>query len=88
MDRKAILTADDDPHSKPIEEGEGQSLPFALEGVNYEIDLNDENAPKLQAAFEQYTEKGRRSGPATTAKTATRRSPASHPKEEPSAALE
>ncbi|MEW5096368.1 Lsr2 dimerization domain-containing protein [Clavibacter michiganensis] len=47
MDRKAILTADDDPHGKPIEEGEGQSLPFALEGVNYEIDLNDENAPKL-----------------------------------------
>ncbi|WP_256665760.1 Lsr2 dimerization domain-containing protein [Clavibacter michiganensis] len=51
MDRKAILTADDDPHGKPIEEGEGQSLPFALEGVNYEIDLNDENAPKLQAAL-------------------------------------
>ncbi|MFF0146174.1 Lsr2 protein [Amycolatopsis sulphurea] len=39
-----------------------QTVPFALDGVDYEIDLSDENANDLRDALYRYTESGRRVG--------------------------
>ncbi|MEE1652108.1 Lsr2 family protein [Brachybacterium sp. J144] len=36
------------------------TLGFGLDGVTYEIDLNEENATKLREDFAQWTEHGRR----------------------------
>lgn len=38
------------------------TIGFALDGVSYEIDLNDENAAKLRDGFVQWIEHGRRTG--------------------------
>lgn len=38
------------------------SFPFSLEGVDYEIDLNDENAQTLRDALEPFIKGGRRVG--------------------------
>jgi hypothetical protein len=37
-----------------------QTVTFALDGVTYEIDLNDENAAKLRDAFSLWVGNGRR----------------------------
>lgn len=87
MARKVITTLVDDINGEPIEEGQGETVPFALDGVNYEIDLSDDNAAKLRTVLEEYTEKGRRVGRATSGKATTpRRSSSSAPKEDLSAA--
>lgn len=39
-----------------------QTVPFALDGVHYEIDLSDENAQALRDVFEQYVGAGTRTG--------------------------
>jgi len=88
MARKVITTLVDDIDGQPIEEGQGETVPFALDGINYEIDLNDENAAKLRTLLEEYTEKGRRVGRASTGKSSPRRSSGSAPKEDLSAARE
>ncbi len=36
------------------------TVPFALDGTAYEIDLNDKNAAKLRKALEPYVAKARR----------------------------
>jgi hypothetical protein len=88
MARKVITTLVDDINGEPIEEGQGETVPFALDGVNYEIDLSDDNAAKLRTALEDYVDKGRRVGRATSGKAAPRRTSGSAPKEDLSAARE
>ncbi|CAQ03053.1 putative Lsr2-like protein [Clavibacter sepedonicus] len=83
-----MTTLVDDIDGTPIEEGQGETVPFALDGVNYEIDLTDDNAAKLRTALEDYTDKGRRVGRSTTGKAGTRRSSSSSPKGDLSAARE
>ena len=39
-----------------------QTVAFALEGMNFEIDLNDAHAEELRAAIKQYASAGRRIG--------------------------
>ncbi len=39
-----------------------QTLTFGLDGVQYEIDLNDEHAEALREAFSVYVDAGRRVG--------------------------
>ena len=39
-----------------------QTVTFALDGVSYEIDLNDEHAAALRESVEEWTVKARRSG--------------------------
>ncbi|MEU0792438.1 Lsr2 family protein [Amycolatopsis sp. NPDC005961] len=39
-----------------------QTVPFALDGVSYEIDLSDENAQALRDEFARYIEAGQRTG--------------------------
>ncbi len=52
-----------------------ETVAFALEGANYEIDLSKRNADKLRRALRPYLESGRRvkrAGPGRAAKTARR----------------
>lgn len=54
-----------------------ETVPFALDGATYEIDLSSAHAEELRAALEQYVAAGRRSdGPRTGGR---RSSPASAP---------
>ncbi|WP_409497095.1 histone-like nucleoid-structuring protein Lsr2 [Amycolatopsis sp. cmx-11-12] len=39
-----------------------QTVPFALDGVSYEIDLSDDNAAALRDEFARYVESGKRVG--------------------------
>ncbi|MER7859274.1 Lsr2 family protein [Amycolatopsis japonica] len=39
-----------------------QTVPFGLDGVQYEIDLSDENAQALRGEFERYISAGTRTG--------------------------
>ncbi|AUI57237.1 Lsr2 family protein [Amycolatopsis sp. BJA-103] len=39
-----------------------QTVPFALDGVSYEIDLSDSNAEALRGELAQYVEAGKRVG--------------------------
>ncbi|WP_410655241.1 histone-like nucleoid-structuring protein Lsr2 [Amycolatopsis sp. lyj-112] len=39
-----------------------QTVPFGLDGVQYEIDLSDENAQALRDELERYVEAGTRTG--------------------------
>ena len=87
MARKVVTTLVDDIDGVVIEEGKGETVPFALDGVNYEIDLSDANAAKLREALDTYVD--RRVGRASTGRsTGTRRSSSSAPKEDLGAARE
>nr|WP_174239845.1 Lsr2 family protein [Clavibacter michiganensis] len=87
--RKVVTTLVDDIDGVAIEEGKGETVPFALDGVNYEIDLSDANAAKLREALDTYVDRARRVGRATTGRSAgSRRSSSSAPKEDLGAARE
>ncbi len=89
MARKVVTTLVDDIDGVVIEEGKGETVPFALDGVNYEIDLSDANAAKLREALDTYVDRARRVGRATTGRSAgSRRSSSSAPKEDLGAARE
>lgn len=55
--RTQILLIDDVDESPATE-----TVRFGLDGVNYEIDLNDSNSLKLRNALEQWVTSARRSG--------------------------
>lgn len=55
--RVVILKTDDIDGSEAT-----QTITFALDGVTYEIDLNDAHADELRAAIAQYATAGRRVG--------------------------
>ncbi|MEW5012205.1 histone-like nucleoid-structuring protein Lsr2 [Clavibacter michiganensis] len=82
MARKVVTTLVDDIDGTQIDEGKGETVPFALDGVNYEIDLTDDNAAKLRTSLEEYVDKGRRVGRASTGKSPARRSSSTGPKED------
>jgi hypothetical protein len=64
----------DDIDGKEIKQG-GETVRFAVDGVSYEIDLNDRNAKKLRQSLATYVEHGRRVGGRRSGAT-----PASKPK--------
>ncbi|MEU2203596.1 Lsr2 family protein [Microbacterium oleivorans] len=67
MARKVIESITDD-----IDGSEGaETVTFSYKGTNYEIDLNDKNAQKLEAALEPYVSAGRKVGRASSS-TASR----------------
>lgn len=47
-----------------------ETVRFALDGADYEIDLTDEHAAKLRSELEPYLSKGRRVRPGATARPA------------------
>lgn len=58
MARKTQVTLIDDIDGTEA----STTVGFALDGVSYEIDLNEENATKLRQEFSQWIERGRRTG--------------------------
>ncbi|MEV6638082.1 Lsr2 family protein [Actinoplanes sp. NPDC051470] len=58
MARQVITKLIDDLDGKEAD----QSVEFALDGVNYTIDLSDKNAVKLRELFAPYIENGTRAG--------------------------
>jgi hypothetical protein len=77
MARKTVIQLTDDIDGTPIADGAGRTIPFALDGIAYEIDLSDAHLAELHEALTPYTTAGRRtgrksngpSGPAKTNKT-------------------
>lgn len=59
-----------------------ETVEFALDGISFEIDLDEPNATKLRDAFADYIENGRRTG--RTSRTGSR--PRSRPRGRPPAA--
>lgn len=69
MSSKTIVELIDD-----IDGGEAtQSVKFAVDGVNYTIDLSDSNAEELRDRLAPFVESGRKVVADRTAKTYTRR---------------
>ncbi len=58
MAKKTVVYVEDDLDGGPAE----HQVTFSLDGVAYEIDLNDSNAAKLREAFAPYVNAGRRTG--------------------------
>ena len=54
MAQRRIVEFIDDLDGKPIRQGEGETVTFALEGVEYEIDLSKTNANKLRKALNPF----------------------------------
>lgn len=61
MAKKTTVVLVDDIDGVEIEDGKGETVFFALDGVSYEIDLSDANARKLRDAFRPFQDAGRRS---------------------------
>ncbi|QDZ15584.1 histone-like nucleoid-structuring protein Lsr2 [Humibacter ginsenosidimutans] len=74
MAKKTTVVLVDDIDGIEIENGKGETVFFALDGVSYEIDLNDANAKKLRNALETYVEAGRRTARSTRGAVASRSS--------------
>ncbi|MEN0022493.1 Lsr2 family protein [Microbacterium sp. LWO14-1.2] len=62
MAKRIVHQLVDDIDGSVLEAGEGETVHFSLNGTAYEIDLNDDHAKELRAAFEPYISAGRRAG--------------------------
>jgi len=63
--QKVVVQLTDDLDGKPIRDGGGETVTFALEGKSYEIDLSAENADRLRNALAQYVTAARKTGRAS-----------------------
>jgi hypothetical protein len=59
MAQKTIIQLVDDLDGTPLETGEGTTIRFAVEGTEYEIDLSDANADKLNDALADFVKAAR-----------------------------
>jgi len=57
--QKVVTHFVDDLTGDPIEEGAGETVQFALDGTQYEIDLTDDNAKQLRDALSDYVSAAR-----------------------------
>lgn len=62
MAKRIIHQLVDDLDGGVLEQGEGETVLFSLDGVAYEIDLSNTNAASLRDALGGYTRAGRRVG--------------------------
>jgi hypothetical protein len=60
MAQKYIVQLVDDLTQEPIEEGEGESVRFSLDGVGYTIDLTTQHADELRNVLAPYVSKARK----------------------------
>ena len=58
MASKTVILLEDDTDGSEAAE----TVSFAIDGVNYEIDLSERNAAKLRSAVEPYVAKARKTG--------------------------
>lgn len=59
---KQIVQLVDDLTGDELNEDGGQTVQFAFNGVEYEIDLSNKNADKMEKALQPYIEAARRVG--------------------------
>src|SRR5262245_9203827 len=74
MARRIVHQLVDDLDGTVLEVGEGETVLFSLDGVAYEIDLTDDNAAALRAAFAQYVSAARTISAARASAPASRSS--------------
>jgi hypothetical protein len=60
MAQKVFTVLTDDIDGKELAEGDAQTVSFAIDGTDYEIDLSTKNAEKFRATIAGYVESGRR----------------------------
>jgi hypothetical protein len=60
MAQKTITLLVDDLDGKELKDGKGQTVSFALDGREYEIDLSDKNADAFRNAVSRYVDAGRK----------------------------
>jgi hypothetical protein len=58
--QRTIVQLTDDLDGKPIAEGRGETVRFALDRQDYEIDLGDKNAKAMRDTIGKYVSAGRR----------------------------
>jgi len=73
MARKTLVQLVDDLDGSRIADGDGRTVTFALDGVSYEIDLNQAHVDELTKALAPYVAAGRK---VSGRKSATPTSPA------------
>ncbi len=59
MATRTITTLIDDLDGSDIPRGLGETVRFGIDGENYEIDLNDDNAAALRETLSAYVEAAR-----------------------------
>ncbi|KAB1641910.1 histone-like nucleoid-structuring protein Lsr2 [Gulosibacter chungangensis] len=62
MARKVVYQIIDDLDGSVLPDGLGETVKFGLDGVEYEIDLSNENAALLREQLGEYIRKARRVG--------------------------
>jgi hypothetical protein len=62
MAQKTITMLVDDLDDTQIVNGNGQTVRFGLDGKDYELDLTNEHADELSAAFDRYVKAARNVG--------------------------
>ncbi|MFE5709086.1 Lsr2 family protein [Rhodococcus koreensis] len=62
MARKIVVEHIDDIDGTPIQNGNGETIAFSVGGVDYEIDLKDENAKEFHSTLTYYIEHATRVG--------------------------
>ena len=72
MAQKTTVQLVDDITGETIEDGKGRTIKFAVDGVEYEIDLAEKQADKFAQALDTYVTHGRKVGGRRAASTATR----------------
>jgi nucleoid-associated protein Lsr2 len=71
MAQKYIVQLVDDLTQQPIEDGEGESVRFALDGVSYTIDLTSDHASEFRGTLTPYVNAARKADVAVKAKAST-----------------
>ncbi|MFC9768267.1 Lsr2 family protein [Rhodococcus jostii] len=62
MARKIVVECIDDIDGTPIKNGDGETIAFSVDGVDYEIDLKDKNAREFHSILAYYIEHATRVG--------------------------
>lgn len=71
MAKQVYVQLVDDLDDKVIPDGTGEHITFTVNGVEYEIDLNDKNAKEFHRKLDYYIEHGTRIGGRKTRRSTT-----------------
>ncbi len=69
MAQKYIVQLVDDLTNEPIEDGEGETVTFSLDGVSYAIDLSTEHADEFRGKLGDYVSAARKADAASSTKS-------------------
>ena len=73
MAQRVEVLLTDDLDGTSITAGSGETVQFALDGKNYEIDLTSKNATNLRKALKPYLDAGRKTNAGNLRRTRTTR---------------